>query len=271
MNSISIRKIIKKSITILTVFTVFIFLTSCGNMQKPFVSSLKEGRYKSTSEYITSNDEVTELFVELDFRDRTIMEYVKRNGKADSSLVKDLYTVNDRFYLVYSVDITIIINGNENKVMFQNMKSKDLITTSEYKITGLNTEIEGLKYIYVNLIDEDDDKIAEAMDCELVFEDETYNITTRLENNDVKYKLELVDPENVCLDSQKGGTTYELFSGDEIRIYTHYSSTNEETDPRIYVKLSDGTIIKGTQYDRLKLYFDITMPEDNLVATVIVE
>lgn len=264
----------KKFLSVFSIIFLTIFMTSCVtdlNGEK-FSARLIDGNYLSTNEFTTNNKDITTFQTDIKVSEASIMEYVKKDGR---NMVKDLFTVEERFYTTFRVEIKITINEEEHIVQFEKMKANDNKTTTEYVIEKLTTDIEGLSKICFTILDKDLDEYAEAASCELVFVDDTKNIKCELLNNTVLYRFVLKDPENLCTEISNGGVlmnidyTYKFLP--ETYLLLSIKTSDSQITQNLYLELSNGEQIFGEYNPELSyehMYFSMHMPNEDLVVTI---
>lgn len=165
-----------KKIIVNVLFLILSFcLVGCvADEQKQFDSSLKVGLFQGISE---NNPELT---ICLEFTEMDTMEYVKR----DFYKVKDLSTIDTKFFSTYWVNF-IISTKNENYVVkFSEMISQNSETTDTYKFKGVQGDAFGRKLnltdVNVKLIDIDDDKIVDEFEL-------TYKLNDQFDTAKLKF------------------------------------------------------------------------------------
>ncbi len=145
----------KKISLISLLFTIVFCLIGCTE-PKQFECSLKDGLFQGKS----SNSELT---ISVEFSEITRMEYVKRKA----NIVKDLSTIDTKFYTPYYVNF-ILSEGNENYVIeFSQMVAQSRNTTDTYKLSNIKDDAFGRKLdltsVKIQLIDNDCDKVVDEL------------------------------------------------------------------------------------------------------------
>lgn len=149
----------KKLVSLL--FSLLLVFPLIGCVEpKQFEISLKEGLFYGVS----SNNTDNEIFLE--FSEIGRMEYVKTNNNK----VKDLSTIDTKFYTPYHVTI-IITEGNENYIIdYSEMVALNNSTTDTYKISKINGDMYNKKIDFTDfkmqLIDNDNDNIVDELKIE---------------------------------------------------------------------------------------------------------
>ncbi len=164
-------------------------LSACFFEQKPFLHSLKTGRYISDGTFTVGDLEISYFELELTEGDR--MQYVKPAGK---SMIKDLSTVNVKFYTVLRGKISLCVNGKNEEFKFEDAKALNYKTETEYKLNGLHpvsdnseNDYSSLNDFIITTLDKDGDGVAEALDIKLG--DAAFTAV----NNDILYSFTLRD------------------------------------------------------------------------------
>ncbi len=193
-----------KKISLFIVCLLCLCISGCVVNQKQFSYALKPGKYISEESFSYNNIDIT--YFELELNEGNIMRYVKTDGE---NMIKDLYTINEKFYTVYDVNLTMCINGENKLIIFDKVKSSNYQTTLKYKVIGLDypiydtkEEYELFKSFTLETIDEDGDLIAEKL---LITIDE---ITFIVENQDVPYIFTLNDEKGLFGTTGTIETTY---------------------------------------------------------------
>lgn len=232
----------KKTSSLIILLLMFLLIASC---QSPIVFdiALKNGRYIGENESM----KVTTTFKEID-----IMQYVKQNN----NVLKDQTTINEKFYKPFRVELKIEKDSKTYKIDLS--KPGEQKINNNYKIYCSDKMELNLEYINLKLIDRNSDTIAEEINCDLKFLDET--ITLSLYNNDEKHQFNIHNPFN--LDFTTSISEDNKVYPDEI-IYIKVMSDIED----IYLSLSTNELVQGTlvnEYNSQYLLFEVVMPNENL-------
>lgn len=145
-----------KKISLISLFFILVVcMTGCAE-PKQFECSLQEGRFQGKS----TN---SELAISVEFLEISIMEYVKTN----TNKVKDLSTIDTKFYTPYRVNF-VLSEGNENYVVeFSEMVAQNNDTTDTYKLSDIKGDAFERKLdlsdVEIQLIDNDSDKVVDEL------------------------------------------------------------------------------------------------------------
>lgn len=222
-------------------------LTGCVLLnQKQFIAKLQEGEYIN-EEYLTSNDTINSFKMSICFKEGNRMQYVKNYD----NMIKDLYTVNEKFYDVYEVRIKITINEVDYYLSFERINSVSKMSTNKYFLNDIKNNnsnptfkpIKGLEKIYFTIIDDDGNQEVETINCELIFKDEKDNVSTKLNYRGNDFKLQIIDQDNVCTFEDGFETEMTIQGGEYIIINfnrnieceLYYSITNDEITLEYYL------------------------------------
>lgn len=151
----------KKLSLISFLFAIVLGLTSCVISEpKQFESSLRVGLFQGTPK---DNEELT---INIEFTEMDTMEFMKK----DFYKIKDLSTIDTKFYTSYYVNF-VLSEGNENYVVkFSEFVAKNNNTTDTYKIKKVNGDTFGrnldLSHVTMKLMDMDNDKIVDELELE---------------------------------------------------------------------------------------------------------
>ncbi len=131
-------------------------LVGCAD-QRQFEISLKEGLFQG----ISNLDSELTVSVELSEMDR--VEYIKTN----KNKVKDLSTIDTKFYTAYHINL-VLSEGNENHVVeFSEAVAQDASTTDTYKLKGIGEDTADFKLDFSDVtlqpIDTDGDRAADEL------------------------------------------------------------------------------------------------------------
>ncbi len=146
----------KKISFVCILFAIASCLVGCTG-QKQFEISLKTGLFQGISDL---NSELT-VSVELSEMDR--VEYIKTHNNK----VKDLSTIDTKFYTAYHINL-ILSEENENFVVeFSEAVAQDSDTTDTYKLKNIegdqfNRKLD-LSDVTLQLIDHDNDKVTDEL------------------------------------------------------------------------------------------------------------
>ena len=137
-------------------FAIASCLVGCAG-QKQFEISLKEGLFQGISNL---NSELT-IGVELSEMDR--VEYIKTH----ENKVKDLSTIDTKFYTAYHINL-VLSEGNENYVVeFSEAVAQDIYTTDTYKLENIGDDTSNRKLdlsdVALQLIDNDNDRATDEL------------------------------------------------------------------------------------------------------------
>lgn len=145
----------KKISLIGLLFIISFCLTGCVE-PKQFECSLKEGLFQGNS-----ND--SKLTISAEFSEIDIGEYVKTN----ENKVKDLSTIDTKFYTPYHVNIVFSEENENYAVEFSKMVALDANTADTYKLSNIKDDMFGCKFdlsnVSIQLIDNDSDKVADEL------------------------------------------------------------------------------------------------------------
>ena len=199
-------------------FAIAFCLVGCTG-QKQFEISLKEGLFQGVSNL---NSELT-VSVELSEMDR--VEYIKTH----ENKVKDLSTIDTKFYKAYHINL-VLSEGNENYVVeFSEAVAQDIDTTDTYKLKNIgddkfNRKLD-LSNVTLQLIDIDNDKAtdelkisyklngtADSADLEFISE----GTESPNPHHKFQYHCNLTFDENIKFEAKNGDT---FWAGTEL----HYS------------------------------------------------
>lgn len=149
-------KVMKKRLAVCLLCVLGLCLTGCGSPRQ-FEISLKDGLFQGTA----SRDPAWTVSVELSEMDR--VEYIKTN----KNKVKDLSTIDTKFYTAYHIDL-VLSEGNENYVVeFSEAVAQDHDTTDTYALKDIGGDGYDRKFdlsdVTLQLIDHDGDRAADEL------------------------------------------------------------------------------------------------------------
>lgn len=151
-------------------------LVGCAG-QKQFEISLKEGLFQGTS------DLDPELTVSVEFSQMDQAEYVKTH----QNKVKDLSTIDTKFYQPYHINL-VLSEGNENYVVeFSEAVAQNTRTTDTYRLNHIKGDQFGrqldLSDVTLQLIDHDGDTAADELKI-------NYKLNGTSDSADLKFIME---------------------------------------------------------------------------------
>lgn len=201
----------KKIILVILMLFVTVYVFGCKFLEpKLFDISLKEGLFQGVS------SKNTDLTISIELTEMDTMEFVKSKYYK----VKDLSTIDTKFYEAYCMNI-VISEGNYNYVIkYSRLIHLNNKTTDTYKVKDIEGDKFGRKFdisdITLRLIDVNDDKIVDAfeMNYKLNGEDDTSEVSFIDEGikNDYDYhhrfvyKCDVIFDEGLELTSEKEDT-----------------------------------------------------------------
>lgn len=197
----------KKFLSLIFLLVFSICLLGCITIEgKTFTIALKDGMYQGQD---TDGTIVNIMFDEI-----SIMEYVKTNQR---NRMKDLYTKDEKIYTPYYVTI-IISNGIYNTSLeFTGMKAKDYQTTTTYKVSKIiAVGNHNVKNFQIELVDDDNDKIAEKLNVNMETTKSNYMI-------ELNYIPDSGDSENFNISKVEYNLSYNNNLNVEIH---HYEEEN---------------------------------------------
>ncbi len=224
-------------------------LSGCIFEQKPFIHSLKTGRYICDDSFMLGDLEIN--YFELELTDGNMMQYVKTDGK---SMIKDLFTVNERFQTVLDASITMCINGKTEEFMFNNAKPLNFRTETEYKLHNLQpiesnskSAYPAIKDLIFATVDNDGNNIAEKLIIKI------NDVEIEAENTDILYSFTLRDDEGIF------GTT-------DVRDLTYY-----DYQTVVLCDYDVTSVMYGGSYESKYRMPIITMSDGNVLTPVLVK
>ena len=195
-------------------------LVGCAE-QKQFEISLKAGLFQGVSNL---NSELT-ISVELSEMDQ--MEYIKTHGNQ----VKDLSTIDTKFYTAYHINL-VLSEGNENYVVeFSEAVAKDTFTTDTYRLKNLGTEKFNRKSVLsdvtLQLVDTDNDKTTDELKINYKLDGQpdsadlkfiAEGATSSIPHHNFQYHCDLTYDENIIFELKCND---EFWAGTELFYYIY--------------------------------------------------
>ena len=149
-------KVMRKIFIICLLFAIGICFVGCAE-PKQFEISLKEGLFQGISDFDS------ELTVSVELSEMDQVEYIKTH----KNKVKDLSTIDTKFYKAYHINF-VLSEGNENYVVeFSEAVAQDIDTTDTYKLKGIGGDMFDRKLdlsdVTLQPIDNDGDKTTDEL------------------------------------------------------------------------------------------------------------
>ncbi len=243
---------------------ICLLFSGCTFEQKQFSYSLKTGRYISEEVFNVGDLEITHFQIELTDGDR--MKYVKTDGEG---MIKDLFTINEKFSTIYDVNVSMCIDGETVNFLFEQAKALDYKTTTEYNISNLyprhmneRDTYPSINSLVMTTIDKDGDGVAEELKIKIG------DVTILATNNDVPYKLTLQDDKGLF--GTIGTVESIYFDYQTVERYVYEVTRYTDTILMPVITLSDGEVIKPIleKDSTYRWFFSFPMPSKDISGIV---
>lgn len=208
----------KKVSVVCILFAFASCLVGCTG-QKQFEISLREGLFQGTSNLDSA------LTVSVEFSEMDRGEYIKTH----ENKVKDLSTIDTKFYTAYHINL-VLSEGNENYVVeFSEAVAQNIATTDTYKLKGVAGDKFGRKIdlsdVTLQLIDNDNDKAVDKLKINYKFQGTADSADLKfvaegtespIPHHKFQYQCNLTFDENIEFETKDGDA---FWAGSEL----HYS------------------------------------------------